>query len=176
MDVILTTHNLFCKYRDAFNKSNISSRGSAGQGTTNQNIGGIWDLIIKISGVRTKKFGMCAYSYEAQNTQDETVLKGCASSPAGIAYGAVQEALVVAAMQAKDLDTTRFFFLSSNKRLVQLFNMKYNPRWEEKTVFVDTKSLQQQGLVFKFLFVSKLVLNNVCFLANLATSILVHYS
>ena len=38
------------------------------------------------------------------------MLKGCASSPPGIAYGAVQEALVVAAMQAKDLDTTRFCF------------------------------------------------------------------
>ena len=101
MDVILTTHNLFCKYRDAFNKSNISSRGSIGQGTTNQNIGGIWDLIIKISGVRTKKVGRCAYSYEAQNTQDDTVLKGYASSPVGTAYGAVQEALVVAAMKVQ---------------------------------------------------------------------------
>ena len=68
MDVILTAHNLFCRYKDAFNKSNISSRGSARQGTTNQNIGGICDLFNKISGVRTKKDGRCAYSYEAQNT------------------------------------------------------------------------------------------------------------
>ena len=76
-------------------------------------------------------------------------------------------------MKAKSL---RLNQICNNKRLVQLFNMKLNPKWEEKTTFADMESFQQQGLVFKFLFVPKLVLNNVCYLADVATSIPTLYS
>lgn len=62
-----------------------------------------------------KKVGRCAYSYEVQNTQGDIVLKGCASNLVITAYSVVQKALVVAAMQAKDLDTTRFCFWVATK-------------------------------------------------------------
>lgn len=54
-------------------------------------------------------------------------------------------------------------------------NMERVPNWQEKTMIADLLSLQQNGLVSKLFFVSKVILGHVYFLASLATKMPTHY-
>lgn len=133
MNVILTSQHLFCTYQDVFDKSNAADKGDAEQHfIDHQRLGGQWNLIIKIAGVRKKRVQRSAYSYTAQNIQGATVFKGCTSSAAGSAYGALLEALMEAAVQARIHGFNQILVLSSSKRLVQLFNMNCNPSGKKK--------------------------------------------
>ena len=92
------------------------------------------------------------------------------------AYGALLEALVEVAIQARRYGFSQILVLSSNKRLVQLFSRDCNPNWQERTTFADILSLKQFRLVFRFFFVPTFVFNNAYTIAALAISSPMHYS
>ncbi|XP_075666014.1 uncharacterized protein LOC142635829 [Castanea sativa] len=161
LNVILTSQALFCGYHEAFANYNNADRRNGTHQAQNQRLVGQWDLIIKIAGVRKKQVRRSAYSYEAQNIQGNIVFRGCHSSAAKSAYGALLEALVEAAVLARRYGFSHILALSSSKRLVQQFNGDSSPTWQERTFFADMCSLKQLGLVFKHLFVPSFVVNNV---------------
>ena len=82
--------------------------------------GGHWEFIIRIDGVRQKRFKRSAYAYEALNSQGTIVFSGCHSSAADSAYGALLKAMVDAAMQARRCGFSQLLFMSSSKRLVSV--------------------------------------------------------
>ena len=102
MEVILTAQNLSCRYRDTFTKYSDTNRQSMDPISGNHSIAGPWNLIINIAGVRSKKT-RSAYAYEAKNLQGEIMFYGVASSAENSAYGAAQEALVEAALKARNI-------------------------------------------------------------------------
>ena len=83
-----------------------------------------------------------AYAYEALNSQGTIVFSGCHSSAADSAYGALMEAMVDAAMQARGCGFSQLLFMSSSKRLVYQFSRTRIPNWTEKTTFADLSSLK----------------------------------
>ena len=85
-------------------------------------------------------------------------IKSCA---AGSVAGAVQEAIVEAAVKAKNLGYQQILMLSNCKRLVQVVDKKRAPDWKERTLMADMSSLQQMGLDCRLIFVSKVILNYV---------------
>ncbi|KAF3955923.1 hypothetical protein CMV_018913 [Castanea mollissima] len=92
--------------------------------SVSQSIRGYWEVIIKISRAKTRRSGRTALAYEAINLQGLTIFKGGASNAAATTVGATQEALVEAAMIAKNLGFGRILFLSSSKGIVQACNLK----------------------------------------------------
>ena len=86
------------------------------------------------------------------------------------------EVLVEVAVLARRCGFSQILFLSSSKRLVHYFSKDCNPIWKEKTTFADLSSLKQLGLIFKYYFVPTVILNNVYFIAALATNSLMHYN
>ena len=106
-----------------------------------------WQLIIKIAGAKLKKTKRIAYAYEAKNLQGEIMFSGVASCAASSAYGAALEALVEAALKARNMGFHRVIFLSSSKSIVQMSNRERAPNWQEKTVAVDLIFLHHNGLL-----------------------------
>ena len=176
LNVIVTSQSLFCRYQEAFVHFNSPNGRAGGSRFQDQGLGGHWELMIKIAGVRKKQVKRSAYFYEALNSQGTTVFRGCHSSAANSAYGALMEAMVEAAVQAMRCGFCQLLFISSSKMLVHHFSRACNPNWKAKTTFADLSSLKQLGLVYKYLFVPSVVLNNVYSLAVLATNSPVHYN
>ena len=73
------------------------------QNTDQIPIGGQWQLIVKLAGAKRKRAKRSAYAYEAGNLQGEVVFCGIRSCATGSVAGAVQEAIVEAAVKAKNL-------------------------------------------------------------------------
>ena len=117
MSVILTSQNLFCRYEEAFDRHLITGNRSTRQiNGVAQGVGGQWNLILKITGVRKKRGRRIASAYEARNVQGITVFKGCSRSAAGSAYGALPEALGEAVVRAKRYNFNQNLMLSSSKK------------------------------------------------------------
>lgn len=76
----------------------------------------------------------------------------------------LQEAMVEATLKAKNHG-----FLSNGRSLAQKINKKKIPDWQERTVIADLKFLHQNGLTFNLYLVSKVVLDPVWFVVNMAT-------
>ena len=51
-EVILTAQSLVCRFKEAFETKINHDRHNKGIQSNHQNIGGCWDLIIKIAGAR----------------------------------------------------------------------------------------------------------------------------
>ena len=130
--------------------------------------------MIKIAGVRRKRARRSACAYEAKNMQGETMFFGVASSAADSAYGASQEALVEPSIKARNTGFHQVLILSNSRRLVQTVNKERSPNWQERTMMADLSSLHQNGFVLKMLFVPKVVINSVCYVANIATTMPFH--
>uniref|UniRef100_A0A7N2MIJ5 RNase H type-1 domain-containing protein n=1 Tax=Quercus lobata TaxID=97700 RepID=A0A7N2MIJ5_QUELO len=143
--------------------------------TSWQDLGGPWDLIIKVAGFR-KRTRRIALAYEAINLQGLAIFSGGASCAAATTSAATQEALVEAALKAKSLGFFRILFLCSNSSIVQACNSKCSNRWQEKTMVVDLIALQQQGLICKALCVPRAILSLVYCIADLAANIPRHHS
>ncbi|KAK9989146.1 hypothetical protein SO802_029385 [Lithocarpus litseifolius] len=126
--------------------------------------------------VRQKRVKRSAYAYEALNIQGTIVCSECHSSVADSAYGALLEAMVDAAMQARRCGFSQLLFMRSSKRLVYQFSRTSIPNWMEKTTFADLSTLKQLGIGFKYLFVPTVVLNSVYSVAVLATKSPMHYN
>ena len=144
--------------------------------SANQDLGGPWDLIIKVAGFRKRRTRRIALAYEAINLQGLAIFSGGASCAAATTSAATQEALVEAALKAKSLGFFRILFLCSNSSIVQACNSKCSNRWQEKTMVVDLIALQQQGLICKALCVPRAILSSVYSIADLAANIPRHHS
>uniref|UniRef100_A0A7N2L3Y7 Reverse transcriptase zinc-binding domain-containing protein n=1 Tax=Quercus lobata TaxID=97700 RepID=A0A7N2L3Y7_QUELO len=109
-EVILTAQSLICRFKEAFETKINHDRPNKGIQPNHQNIGGCWDLIIKIAGARKARQKRTSFAYEASNLQGRTMFSGCASSGASTITAATQEALVVSAVKAKGLvyNTAKF--------------------------------------------------------------------
>ena len=79
------------------------------------------------------------------------MFSGSASNGASTTTAATQEALVEAAIKAKNLVFYRILIMCCIKRIVHVCNMQCSPNWQEKTMLSDMLSLQQQGLCCKAL-------------------------
>lgn len=167
--MLLTAQNLSCRYHEIFNEADSLGTQRHQQNTDQIPIGGQWQLIVKLAGAKRKRTKRSAYAYEARNLQGEVVFCGIRSCAAGSVAGAVQEAIVEAAVKAKNLGYQQILMLSNCKKLVQVVDKKRAPDWKERTLMADMSSLQQMGLDCRLIFVSKVILNYVWSLAVLAT-------
>ena len=84
---------------------------------------------------------------------------GIRSCAAGSVVGAVQEAIVEAAVKVKNLGYQQILMLSNCKKLVQVVDKKRAPDWKERTLMADMSSLHQMGLDCWLIFVSEVILN-----------------
>ena len=89
--------------------------------------------------------------------------------------GAVPEALVEASIQVRTLGFQQVLVLSNCRKLVLLFNEFAKPDCRERKIMADLSHMKQTGLVFKLIFVLKVVLDNVWNLAKLATDVPTHF-
>ena len=176
MNVIMTSQSLFCRYQEVFALSNCTNGRIGCPRVQVHRLGGHWELIIRIAGVRQKRIKRSAYAYEALNRQGTIVFSGCHSNAADSAYGALLEATVDAAMQTRRCGFSQLLFMSRCKRLVYQFSRTSIPNWMEKTTFADLSTLKQLGIGFKDLFVPTVVLNSVYSIAVLATKSPMHYN
>ena len=101
MEVALTAQNLSCRYKEAFSSQSVSNSKCRRTEPKLNTAAGQWQLIIKIAGVRRRKAKRSAWAYEAKNLQGVIMFCVVASSTAISTYGAVQEALVEAAIKAR---------------------------------------------------------------------------
>ena len=99
------------------------------------------------------------------------MFSGSASNGASTTTAATQEALVEAAIKAKNLVFYRILIMCCIKRIVHVCNMQCNPNWQEKTMLSDMLSLQQQGLFCKALFVPRAILGTVCNTTKIAVRV-----
>ncbi|KAL0016089.1 hypothetical protein SO802_003158 [Lithocarpus litseifolius] len=134
------------------------------------NIGGSWDLIIKVAGARKTRPRRTAFAYEA-TYQGRIMFSSCASSGASTTTAATQDALVEAVVKSENLGFSRILIMCHSKRLVNVCNMQCSPNWQEKTMLSDLLNLQQQGLCCKTLFVPRVILGTVCNTAKFALKV-----
>ena len=98
-------------------------------------------------------------------------VRSCAASSAA---DALHEAMVEASIQAKTLGFHLILVLSNCRKLVLPFNGCAKPDWRERTMMVDLSCIQQAGVVFKLIFVPKVVLENLYHVASQATNVPTH--
>lgn len=82
-----------------------SHQKNADQNWAHQRIGSPWQLIIKIAGARRSGF-----AYEAKNMQGVIIFYGGLSCAVGSALIAIQEAMVEAAIKARNLGYSQILF------------------------------------------------------------------
>lgn len=133
-------------------------------------------MFIKVAGARKKKARRCGFAYEAKNMQGNIIFKGVSSCAAETIPNAIQEAMVEAVIKARSLGFNQILFLSDSRRSVQVTNKEIAPSWKERTLMADLTHLHKNGLTYHSVFVSKIVLCNVSYLANLAIRMPIHYS
>ena len=174
-DVVLMTQNLYCRYQNAFIKEKSQHFQSHNCSITQSSARGTLHIIIKIASARRrKKFGT-AYAFEAKNRGGEIVFRGIRSCAAIFVADALQEALVEASIKASSLGYQQILLLSCCKKLVQVCNRWRTLDWKESIMMANLSHLQQMGLVYKLIFVPKLVLSNVWQLVVMATKMPIQY-
>lgn len=65
IEVILTTQTLLCRLKEAYEKKESHDSSHRGNYFAYQNIGGPWDLIVKVAGARRKRPKRTAFAYKA---------------------------------------------------------------------------------------------------------------
>ena len=109
---------------------------------TCQNIKGAWDLIIKIAGARKKRPKRTTYAFEAKNLQGIVMFSGSVICGAPTSIATTKEALMEAAVKARNLGFCRILFFCCSNKLVEVYNQNCNPSWEDKTLLHDLVNLQ----------------------------------
>ena len=162
-EVILTAQSLICRFKEAFETKKNHDRPNKGVQSNHQNIGGCWDLIIKIARARKARPKRTSLAYEASNLQGRIMFLGCASSGASTITAATQEALVVSAVKAKSLGFYRILIMFCSKSLVSVCNLQCSPNWQQLTLLSD--------LCYKTLFIPRVILGSVCNTAKFALKV-----
>ena len=117
--------------------------------SANQNLGGPWDLLIKVARLR-KRTRRVALAYEAINLQGLAIFLGGTSCVEANTSVATQEALVEAALTTRRLGFFKILFLCNNSSIVQACNSKCTTSWQEMTMVADLIASQQHGLMESF--------------------------
>ena len=68
-EVILTAQSWTCRFKEAFETKKNHDRPNKGIQFNHQNIGGCWDLIIKIARARKARPKRTSFAYEASSLQ-----------------------------------------------------------------------------------------------------------
>ena len=136
-EVILTAQSWTCRFKEAFETKKNHDRPNKGIQFNHKNIGGCWDLIIKIAGARKARPKKTSFAYEASNLRGRIMFSGCASSGASTITAAMQEALVVSAIKAKSLGFCRILIMCCSKSLVSVCNLQCSPDWQQITLLSD---------------------------------------
>ena len=165
---------LSCRYQEAFSKEESQQFKEYKRSSDPNLAGGQWQFVLKLAGARKRGHFGSAFAYEAKNRKGEEVFWGVRSCVASSAAGALHEALVEASIQARTLGVQQVLVLSNCRKLVLLFNGFAKPDWRERTMMADLSCIQQAGVVFKLIFVPKVVLENVNHLASQATNVPTH--
>ena len=82
---------------------------------------GQWQLIVKLAGARSRKLSRWFSTYEAITRQGDNLFYGVNSSVADTTCGALLDAMVEAALKAKNHGFQYILFLSTSRHLVHLF-------------------------------------------------------
>ena len=170
-EVIITAQSWTCRFKEAFETKKNHDKPNKGIQFNHKNIGGCWDLIIKIAGARKARPKRTSFAYEASNLQGRIMFSGCASSGASTITTAMQEALVVSAIKAKSSGFCRILIMCCSKSLVSVCNLQCSLDWQQITLLSDLAYLQQQGLCYKTLFVPRVILGLVCNTAKFALKV-----
>ena len=104
-------------------------------------------MIIKIAGARRSGF-----AYEAKNMQRVIIFYGGLSCAVGSALIAIQEAMVEAAIKARNLGYSQILFLSDSKITVQVANKERNPQLAGKESDDRSATLTSEWSSLSFLF------------------------
>ena len=141
LEVILTAQSLVCRYTDAFSCCSTSFHRRHAQNKLDHIPTGHWQLIIKVSGARLKNLNRAGYAYEAKTTQGDPILQGISSCTGQTIPVIIQEAMLEAAIKARDLGFKHVLFLSDSRRAVQVNNYQITPSWQEKSFMTDWSHL-----------------------------------
>ena len=174
LEVILTVQSIICRYKEAFSNCAVTSHRSTDQKRCDQKIRGLWQLIIKIVGVKQKRLNRAGIAYEAKSMNEDTIMQRVSSYTVKPVLVTIQEAMLEATIKARNLGYTHFLFLSDSRRAVQVFNMECIPNWQEKILLTDWIHPSLKDCTYHSLFVPKFVNNHVNKLAKLATIMPIH--
>lgn len=105
-------------------------------------------MIIKVAGARKKKAKRYGFAYEAINLQGTILFHGVSTCAADSTFNAIQEAMVIAAMKARNLGFTHVLFLSDNKRSTQVTNREVAPSCKKRILLIDMSHLNQSTKFF----------------------------
>ena len=173
LEVILIVQSIICRYKEAFSNCAVTSHRSTDQKRCDQKIRGLWQLIIKIVGVKQKRLNRAGIAYKANSMNEDTIMQRVSSYTVPVLV-TIQEAMLEASIKARNLGYTHFLFLSDSRRAVQVFNMECIPNWQEKILLTDWIRPSLKDCTYHSLFVPKFVNNHVNKLAKLATIMPIH--
>ena len=127
MEVTLTAQSLTCRYIEAYSDCSSPSYDSTNHVRLPNILGKPWNLIIKVVGARMKRLNRSCFAYEAKNLQGNVILQGVSSCTGKTIPLIIQEAMLEAAIQARELGCYNLLFLSDSNRAVQVTNKKWTP-------------------------------------------------
>ncbi|KAL0000312.1 hypothetical protein SO802_019914 [Lithocarpus litseifolius] len=163
-------------YKDFFSSCSNPPFPRANQARPQQCFQGPCQLLIKVAGVGKKRARRCDFPYEAINLQGTVLFHDVSTCASSSSFNAIQEAMVVTAMNARNFGFTHVLFLSDNKRSIRVTNREVAPSWQERILLTDLLHLNQSSLLYRSVFVCKPIIGNVYSLANLATSMPLYFS
>ena len=128
----------------------------------------IWQLIVKLAGARSRKPNSWSSAYEAITRQGDCLFYGVNSCVAGTAVEALLDAMVEAAIKAKNHGFQYILFLGASRHLVQLFQHRKTTNRLQQIRLADLDFLTQNGLCCEVFLVPHLVVISVWLVANMA--------
>ena len=127
----------------------------------------IWQLIVKLAGARSRKPNRWSSAYEAITGQGDSLFYGVNSCVAGTAVEALLDAMVEAAIKAKNHGFQYILFLGASRHIVQLFQHRKTTDRLQQIRLADLDFLTQNGLCCEVLLVPYLVVKSVWSVANM---------
>ena len=107
--------------------------------------------------------------------QGDSIFYGVTSNVARTTCGAMLDAMVEAAIKAKNHGFQCVLFLGASRQLVQVFRHKKTPDWLQQTRLADLNFLNQNGLRCNMLLVPHLIVKSVWSVAKLACLMPMNY-
>ena len=153
LEVVLTAQSLICRFKEAFSSCSVVTYKPLDQQGRFQ----------------------FPQKYEARNMQGEVILQRVSSCTENMGALIILDAMVEAAVKARSLGFKFLLFLIDILRPVLVSNRMCRPNWQERILVDDLYNLAQFNVVCHSVFVPKLVIGNVSFLAKLATDMPINH-
>ena len=125
-------------------------------------------MIVKLAGARRKKPNRWSSAYEAITRQGDSLFYGVNSSVADTTCGALLDAMVEAALKAKNHGFQFVLFLGTSRQLVNLIQHRKTTNRLQQIQLANLDFLNHNGFCCDVFLVPKLVVNSVWSVANLA--------